>query len=180
MSSLVANGQLRALLPKCFPTHEKQATKYGCCGKSSVIERFFQALWASSRSMMFIGGLATASAGIMTLAMGMDTPWAPWEGEASVMFPAVWFTLASFLATLAACAAGVVLYTMFGLVTARADRWWWASGAVFLMVYGVYSLGSGTPQAALMLNVLHLVVGVPALILIPRAINHRLPSSSPV
>lgn len=130
--------------------------------------------------MLFIAGLATASAGVMTLGMGMDTPWAPWEGEASVMFPAIWFTLASFLATLASCAAGAVLYTMFGLVTAKADRWWWGCGVVFLMVYGVYSLGSGTPEAALMLNVLHVVVGVPALILIPRAINHRLPSVSPV
>ena len=145
-----------------------------------MIERSFQALWAASRSMLLIGGLATASAGIMTLGMGMDTPWAPWEAEASVMFPAVWFTLASFLATLAACAAGTILYTMFALVTAQADRWWWGSGAVFLMLYGVYSIGSGTPEAALMLNILHVVVGVPALILIPRSVNHRLPSVSPV
>jgi len=97
-----------------------------------------------------------------------------------VMFPAVWFTLASFLATLAACAAGVVLHTMFGLVTAQADRWWWGCGAVFLILYGVYSTGSGTPEAALMLNVLHVIVGVPALILLPRSINDRLPSVSPV
>lgn len=130
--------------------------------------------------MLFIGCLATASAGLMTLGLGMDTPWAPWEGRATVMFPAVWFTLASFLATLAACAAGVVLHTMFSLVTAQADRWWWGCGAVFLILYGVYSTGSGTPEAALMLNVLHVIVGVPALILLPRSINDHLPSVSPV
>jgi len=131
--------------------------------------------------MLFIGGLATASAGLMTLGLGMDTPWAPWEGEDTVMFPAVWFTLATFLATLAACAAGVVLHTMIGLVTSQADRWWWGCGAVFLVLYGVYSLGSGTPEAALMLNVLHVIVGVPALILLPRSINnHRLPLVSPL
>ena len=36
---------------------------------------------------------------------------------------------------------------------------------------GTYSLGSGTTEAAIMLNILHLIVGIPALTLLPRAFH---------
>jgi hypothetical protein len=47
------------------------------------------------------------------------------------------------------------------------------SGGVFLLAYGLYSFGSGTFEAAIMLNLLHLIVGLPALTLLPRALNNK-------
>ena len=128
--------------------------------------------------MLLIGFLATGSAGLLTIGLRLDTPWAPWERDVEVAFPALWFTLASFLAALAACAAGVVVHTVFGRITAKPDGWWRCFGVVFLLVYGMHSMGSGTVEAGLMLNVLHLMVGVPALVLLPRSINRSKPVAS--
>jgi hypothetical protein len=85
------------------------------------------------------------------------------------MFPPLLFTLASFVATVAFCASTVIFHTLLKTVTSDPDKWWRVSGALFLLAYGIFSFGSGTPQAAIMLNILHLIVGLPALALIPGA-----------
>jgi hypothetical protein len=54
------------------------------------------------------------------------------------------------------------------MITNNPDKWWRMSGVLFLIAYGIYSFGSGTVEAAIMLNLLHLIVGVPTLLLIPR------------
>jgi len=38
-------------------------------------------------------------------------------------------------------------------------------------VYGFYSFSSGTFEAGIMLNILHLIVAVPSLILIPKVVT---------
>jgi hypothetical protein len=98
----------------------------------------------------------------------MDTPWAPWERQSDTMFPPLLFTLASFVATVAFCATTVVFHTWLKMLTNNPDKWWRFSGILFLFAYGIYSFGSGTIEAAIMLNILHLIVGLPALILLPR------------
>jgi len=131
------------------------------------------ALKDSLRTLILIGALAAGGAAVLILGLGMDTPWAPWERDFDVMFPPVLFTLATFVATVAFCAGTVVYHTLLKSVTNDADKWWRASGCVFLIAYGLYSFGSGTFQAAIMLNLLHLIVGLPALILIPRALKNK-------
>ena len=131
------------------------------------------ALKDSLRTLILIGALAAGGAAVLILGLGMDTPWAPWERDFDVMFPPVLFTLATFVATVAFCAGTVVYHTLLKSVTNDADKWWRASGCVFLITYGLYSFGSGTFQAAIMLNLLHLIVGLPALILIPRALKNK-------
>ena len=126
------------------------------------------ALKASIRTLVLIGVLATGGAGVLTLGVGMDTPWAPWERQSDTMFPPVLFTLASFVATVAFCATTVVFHTLLKMVTDNPDKWWRISGVLFLVAYGMYSFGSGTIEAAIMLNILHLIVGLPALTLLPR------------
>ena len=86
------------------------------------------------------------------------------------MFPPVLFTLATFVATVTFCASTVVYHTLLKSFTDNADKWWRTTGGVFLLAYGLYSFGSGTYEAAIMLNLLHLIVGLPSLILIPRAL----------
>ena len=131
------------------------------------------ALRDSIRTLIQIGALATGGAAILILGLGMDTPWAPWERDSNVMFPPVLFTLATFVATVAFCAGTVVYHTLLKSMTNDANKWWRMSGSVFLLAYGLYSFGSGTFEAAIMLNLLHLIVGIPALILIPRTLKNK-------
>ena len=142
-----------------------------------MITTHLTALKASIRTLLLIGALAAGGAGVMTLGLGMDTPWAPWERQIDTMFPPMLFTLASFVATVAFCAAAVIFHTLLKMVTNNPDKWWRTSGLLFLVAYGIFSFGSGTVEAALMLNILHLIVGLPALALLPRAVRNVQPSS---
>ena len=135
-------------------------------------------LKASIKTLLLIGMFATVGAGVLTMGVGMDTPWAPWERQSRTMFPPVLFTLASFVATVAFCATTVVFHTLLKMVTNNPDKWWRASGVLFLVAYGMFSFGSGTVEAAIMLNLLHLIVGLPALTLLPRAFPNQRNSSS--
>ena len=131
------------------------------------------ALKDTVRTLMLIGALATGGAAVLILGFGMDTPWAPWERDSNVMFPPVLFTIATFVATVAFCSGTVVYHTLLKSMTNDADKWWRNSGSVFLLAYGLYSFGSGTFEAAIMLNLLHLIVGFPALVLLPRALQSK-------
>ena len=131
------------------------------------------ALKDSARTLILIGAMATGGATVLILGLGMDTPWAPWERDSNVMFPPVLFTFATFVATVAFCAGTVVYHTLLKSITNDADKWWRISGSVFLLAYSLYSFGSGTFEAAIMLSLLHLIVGLPALILIPRALKNK-------
>ena len=136
-----------------------------------MITAHLMAIKASMKTLLLIGVLATIGTGIMTLGIGMDTPWAPWERQSDTMFPPMLFTLASFVATVSFCAMTAVWHTSLKTVTSNPDKWWRISGILFLISYGTYSLGSGTTEAAIMLNILHLIVGIPALPLLPRAFH---------
>ncbi|MBT7988208.1 MAG: hypothetical protein HN689_08210 [Euryarchaeota archaeon] len=133
-----------------------------------MITAHLMALRASIRTLLLIGGLAAVGAGLLTLGVGMDTPWAPWERQSDTRFPPVLFTLASFVATVAFCASTVVFHTSLKMVTNNPDMWWRVSGVLFLLTYGTFSFISQTFEAAIMLNILHLIVGIPALTLLPR------------
>ena len=137
-----------------------------------MITALLMALKCSIRTLLLIGALASVGSGVLTLGVGMDTPWAPWERPSETMFPPVLFTLASFVATVAFCSATVVFHTLLKTVTNDPDKWWRASGIWFLAAYGLFSFGSGTVEAAIMLNILHLIVGLSALTLLPRAFRN--------
>ena len=81
------------------------------------------ALKASIRTLLLIGALATVGAGVLTLGVGMDTPWAPWERQSDTMFPPALFTLATFVATVAFCTTTVVFHTLLRMVTNNPDTW---------------------------------------------------------
>jgi hypothetical protein len=138
-----------------------------------MITTHLMALKSSIRTLLLIGMLATVGAGVLTLGLGMDTPWAPWERQSDTMFPPLLFTLASFVATVAFCATTVVFHNWLKMLTNNPDKWWRISGILFLFAYGIYSLGSGTIEAAIMLNILHLIVGLPALTLLPRTFRNE-------
>ena len=138
-----------------------------------MITAHLTALKASTKTLLSIGVLATAMAALLTLVVGMDTPWAPWETRSNTMFPPVLFTLASFIATVAFCATTVVFHTLLKILTNNPDKWWRVSGVMFLVAYGMYSFGSGSFEAAIMLNLLHLIVGLPALIILPRTLRYE-------
>ncbi len=134
---------------------------------------YIEALRKSIRTLILIGIIGTVGAAVLILGFGMDTPWAPWEQNSNIMFPPVLFTLATFVATIAFCASTVVYHTLLNSVTRDADKWWRTSGTIFLVGYGLYSFGSGTFEAAIMLNLLHMIVGLPALVLLPRALRNK-------
>jgi len=136
-----------------------------------VIQSSLIALKKSASALFLIGGFATTGAAVLILGFGMDTPWAPWERQSNTMFPPVLFTLATFVATVAFCAGTVVFHTFLKRITSEPDKLWRGSGCVFLIAYGLYSFGAGTFEAAIMLNLLHLIVGLPAMILLPRVLR---------
>ena len=138
-----------------------------------MITAHLTALKASTKTLLSIGVLATAMAALLTLVVGMDTPWAPWETRSNTMFPPVLFTLASFIATIAFCSTTVVFHTLLKILTNNPDKWWRVSGVMFLLAYGMYSFGSGSFEAAIMLNLLHLSVGLPALIILPSTLRNE-------
>jgi hypothetical protein len=72
------------------------------------------------------------------------------------------------VATVAFCSTTVVFHTLLKVLTNNPDTWWRGSGVLFLLTYGTYSILSQTFEAAIMLNILHLIVGIPALTLLPR------------
>jgi|TARA_B100001094_G_scaffold333094_1_gene408533 hypothetical protein len=138
-----------------------------------MITTHLMVLKNSIKTLLLVGAFATVGAGVLTLGVGMDTPWAPWERQSDTMFPPVLFTLASFVATVAFCTTTVVFHTLLRMVTNNPDKWWRASGILFLIAYGMFSFSSGTVEAAIMLNLLHLIVGLPALTLLPRAFRNE-------
>ena len=152
---------------------EKHEDMYCNAEKNIMLLPYALVLKDSIRTLVLIGALGTGGATVLILGLGMDTPWAPWERDSNVMFPPVLFTLATFVATVAFCASTVVYHTLLQSFTNDADKWWRTSGGLFLVVYGLYSFGSGTFQAAIMLNLLHLIVGLPALIFIPRTLKNK-------
>ena len=143
-----------------------------------MIGIYLHVLKRSTKTLFLIGAFAALGAGVLTLGVGMDTPWAPWERQSHTMFPPLLFTLASFVATVAFCATTVVFHTLLKIVTDNPDKWWRFSGVLFLVAYGMFSFGSGTVEAAIMLNILHLIVGLPALTLLPRVLRKEQNSPS--
>ena len=115
-----------------------------------------------------IGAIGAFAAGVLTLGLAMDTPWAPWDPASEQLVPPGLFTAASFLAGFATCTCASALLGF--LISWREDavRLWRGFGLMFLIIYGAYSLGAGTREAALMLTLLHLTIAIPALWLIPR------------
>ena len=152
---------------------EKHEDMYCNAEKNIMLLPYALVLKDSIRTLVLIGALGTGGATVLILGLGMDTPWAPWERDSNVMFPPVLFTLATFVATVAFCASTVVYHTFLKSITIDADKWWRISGSVFLLVYSLYSFGSGTFEAAIMLNLLHLLVGIPAIILIPHTLKNK-------
>ena len=98
----------------------------------------------------------------------LDTPWAPWVS--TVFFPPVTFTIASFFAAFFAVSGGTILLNLMSYISKNPSKLWRLSSVAFLILYGGYSFTSGTLEAGIMLNILHLIVAIPSLVLIPRVV----------
>lgn len=136
-----------------------------------MIQSFIDAVKSSFLTNSLIGILASLGAAVLTLGLGMDTPWAPWDPLAETFYPPQLFTIASFFATLFFLSGAVVVLKVLEKATAFATKIWRITGIIFLVVYGLVSFGAGTFEAGIMLNILHLLVGIPALLLIPKVID---------
>lgn len=136
-----------------------------------MIQSFIDAVKSSFLTNSLIGILASLGAAVLTLGLGMDTPWAPWDPLAETFYPPQLFTIASFFATLFFLSGAVVVLKVLEKATAFATKIWRITGIIFLVVYGLVSFGAGTFEAGIMLNILHLLVGIPALLLIPKVLD---------
>lgn len=140
---------------------------------TSMIQSFVDAVKSSFLTNSLIGILASLGAAVLTLGLGMDTPWAPWDPLAETFYPPQLFTIASFFATLFFLSGAVIVLKILEKATDLATKIWRITGVVFLILYGLVSFGAGTFEAGIMLNILHLVVGIPALLLIPKVLTER-------
>ena len=96
---------------------------YSNAGLRPMLTVHIVALKASIRTLLLIGGMGAIGAGVLTVGLGMDTPWAPWERQVETMFPPVLFTLATFAATVAFCASTVIFHTLLKTMTSDPDKW---------------------------------------------------------
>ena len=120
------------------------------------------------RAILLISVLTLIGAGILTVVLNLDTPWAPWVSGDTVFFPPVTFTIASFFAAFFAVSGGTILLNILSYVSKNPCMLWRLSSVGFLVFYGGYSFTSGTVEAGIMLNILHLIVAIPSLVLIPK------------
>tara|TARA_B100001248_G_C27350152_1_gene440921 strand:+ start:204 stop:626 length:423 start_codon:yes stop_codon:yes gene_type:complete len=114
--------------------------------------------------------LTFLGAGMLTVILRLDTPWAPWESGNTVFFPPMTFTIASFFAAFFAVSGGTILLNIMSYISKNPSKLWRLSSVAFLILYGGYSFTSGTLEAGIMLNILHLIVAIPSLVLIPRVV----------
>ena len=126
------------------------------------------AVRSALKTIFLISALTLIGAGILTVVLSLDTPWAPWESGNTAFFPPVTFTIASFFAAFLAVSGGTILLNILSYISNNPCKLWRQSSVVFLVVYGGYSFTSGTVEAGIMLNILHLVVAIPSLVLIPK------------
>ena len=138
-----------------------------------MLQGYIQAIKSSIPINSLIGLGASIGAAVLTLGLGMDTPWIPWDPLSGTFYPPQLFTIASFIATMFFLSIAVIVLKILEKITHSAIKLWRIFGIVFLLLYGVVSFGSGTFEAGIMLNILHLVVGVPALILIPSVLDSK-------
>ena len=139
--------------------------------RKGMVQSFVDAVKSSFLTNSLIGIFASLGAAVLTLGFGMDTPWAPWDPLAETFYPPQLFTIASFFATLFFLSGAVVVLKVLEKATDIATKIWRITGVIFLVVYGLVSFGAGTFEAGIMLNILHLVVGIPALLLIPKVLD---------
>ncbi len=136
-----------------------------------MLRGYIQAIKSSIPINSLIGLGASIGAAVLTLGLGMDTPWIPWDPLSGTFYPPQLFTIASFIATMFFLSIAVIVVKTLEKITPSAIKLWRICGIVFLLLYGVVSFGSGTFEAGIMLNILHLIVGIPALILIPSVLD---------
>ena len=122
------------------------------------------------RTIFLISALTFFGAGILTVILRLDTPWAPWVSGNTVFFPPVTFTIASFFAAFFAVSGGTILLNLMSYISKNPCKLWRLSSVAFLSLYGGYSFTSGTLEAGVMLNILHLIVAIPSLVLIPKVV----------
>mgnify|MGYP001264434681 CR=1 FL=1 len=128
------------------------------------------AVRSSLRTIFLISVLTFLGAGMLTVILRLDTPWAPWESGNTVFFPPMTFTIASFFAAFFAVSGGTILLNIMSYISKNPSKLWRLSSVAFLILYGGYSFTSGTLEAGIMLNILHLTVAIPSLVLIPRVV----------
>lgn len=128
------------------------------------------AVRSSLRTIFLISALTFFGAGMLTVILRLDTPWAPWESGNTVFFPPMTFTIASFFAAFFAVSGGTILLNIMSYISKNPSKLWRLSSVAFLILYGGYSFTSGTLEAGIMLNILHLIVAIPSLVLIPRVV----------
>lgn len=128
------------------------------------------AVRSSLRTIFLISALTFFGAGMLTVILRLDTPWAPWESSNTVFFPPMTFTIASFFAAFFAVSGGTILLNIMSYISKNPSKLWRLSSVAFLILYGGYSFTSGTLEAGIMLNILHLIVAIPSLVLIPRVV----------
>ena len=128
------------------------------------------AVRSSLRTIFLISALTFLGAGMLTVILRLDTPWAPWESGNTVFFPPMTFTIASFFAAFFAVSGGTILLNIMSYISKNPSKLWRLSSVAFLILYGGYSFTSGTLEAGIMLNILHLIVAIPSLVLIPRVV----------
>ena len=129
------------------------------------------AVRSSLRTIFLISVLTFFGAGTLTVVLGLDTPWAPWITDSEAFFPPVAFTFASLFAAFFAITGGTVLLNILSYISYNPSQLWRLLSVGFLVSYGGYSFTSGTVEAGIMLNILHLIVAVPSLILIPKVVT---------
>ena len=117
-----------------------------------------------------VAGVANAGIAFMLGATILETPYAGPETTENV--PLSQFTIASAVFSIILSLIGaLVLGLLARKKPARGANIWRIIGIVFLIVYGIFPFiapGVASVRAGILVNILHLVVGIPMLLMLPR------------
>jgi|TARA_B110000914_G_C15481552_1_gene455927 hypothetical protein len=127
---------------------------------------------SSGFKFVFINAVgATSLAAILTLLFKLDTPFL--IGSNTEMLPAFAFIIGTFVFSLFLQTLGIILLNELNYRTSDALRKWRILSVIFLVLYGLGPILAEvvSMQAGLVINILHLSVGVPAIIKLPTYIE---------
>ena len=134
---------------------------------NSIINRQKISLGSGFKFIFLNAIISTLLAGILTLILGLDTPFQ--IGSTTEMLPAFSFVLGTFVFSIFLQSLGIILLTEMNYRTSDALVKWRTMSVIFLVLFGIGPIfgGAVSIQAGLVINILHLSVGVPAIIFLP-------------
>lgn len=119
-----------------------------------------------------VAGAVNALIAYFWVQAGMDIPFAK-PGSTEMLPSGQFITVAGVMSFVLTMIGGFLLWLLARKNKERGIRTWRIIAIVFLIAYGVFPLAAGlaSTSAAILVNILHLVPGIPAIVRLPNSLS---------